>query len=86
MGKALYKKSREIHGLFSLSTLIHITNQEKLWPVSSQDAFIHSDGFEVNQFVSYPLSVLPSLTGVIGHIVQGQCLSLKSAALVQGDK
>lgn len=58
-GKITAQKSRETHGLFSLYTLINVTNQEKLWPVSRKDAFTYSDGCEVDRLFAYSLSMLP---------------------------
>ena len=57
-----------------------------MWLESSEDAFTDSDGLEADSVVSIdPLSMLPSLTCVKGHVIEGS-FSLKSAALVQGDK
>lgn len=89
VGKTLHKKRRETLWSSPLFSLIGLTNQEKLWLVSSEDTFTNSGGLEVDKFISLDLlSMLCSLAGWkdIHSYCRGQFLYLKSAALVQGDK
>lgn len=55
VGKTVHKKQRETHWSFPLFSLIGLTNQKKLWLVSSEDTSTNSGGLEVDKFISLVL-------------------------------